>query len=163
MTRPDHALPTNAADGAFPAVGAEPGGQPIECRQSSRDPNTCPLTVKAGGALWLAGCTLNAVRLVDEFNWADGVMYLTFAVLIALWLSVAWFVWRGEKWARWLLLGLVAFGMLSFARLVERVAEISPFDVVLAVALAICHVSAAGLLLTGSANRWFRKESRHAG
>ena len=126
--------------------------------QDSRDLRMCPKAVKAGVAFWLAGCTLNGVRVARWFDWSDWVMYPTFAVLLALWLSVALFVWRGKRWARWLLLGLVAFGMLSLPRLALTLSEMSPFEVVMAVMLAIFHVSAAWLLLTDSAAGWFRKE-----
>jgi len=135
----------------------------IERMQSSRDLSACPSTVKASVVFWLAGCTLNVLRVVREFDWSDWVMYPTFSVLIALWLSVAWFVWRGKRWAQWLLLGLVAFGMLLLPRQALRLSEFSTSEIVMAGMLVVFHVTAAWLLLTDSATNWFRKKSRNVG
>jgi hypothetical protein len=123
--------------------------------------STCPRAVKASVSFWLVGCGLNTVRVVSGFDWKDWVMYPTFAMLVGLWLSVAWFVLRGKKWARWVLLGLVSFGLLTFPSILLYLQDIPAYQLVMAFLMAASYVGAASLLLSDSAKRWFNKEPQN--
>jgi hypothetical protein len=94
-------------------------------------PDACPRGVKQGVALWLLGSSLNGIRVVRAFDWSDWVMYPRFAILVILWLSVAWFVLQRKNWARWILVGLVAFAALGLPRMLLQLPEASLYQAVM--------------------------------
>jgi hypothetical protein len=122
-----------------------------------RNLSTCPKTVKLSVVFWLLGCAANSVRVVAGFDWSDWVMYPTFAVLVLFWLSVAWFVLKGKNLARWIMLALVAFGLLHIPKLLTQLPNLSAIEIAISILITLFNVAAAGLILTNSAKPWFRK------
>ena len=125
--------------------------------------DACPRGIKLGVLFWLSGCSLNAIRVVGVFDWSDWVMYPTFIILVVLWLSVAWFVLRRKNWARWTLIGLVAFAALSLPRMLLQLPETTLYQAMMSGLLVVFHLCAAWLLLGAKASRWFRGETQNAG
>ena len=107
-----------------------------------------------------AGAALGVVRFAGTTPGAPEDI-LPAALVLLLIGVLAWKIFMGRDWARWIFMATVGFGMVALAMIfywpTEFGVSVPPFARVANVIQFALNVTALVLLFTGDAGRWFQR------
>jgi hypothetical protein len=83
--------------------------------------------------------------------------YLGLAIFLAVLLLLAWLIYRGKNWARWLFIVLIGAGALSLPNQYNRFAAASTLTLLFYILQWILQVTAATLLLLPASRSYFKR------
>jgi len=115
-----------------------------------------PIQVNVALVLWTIGAGLNLIEWALEADWRDWVTYPVFVILLMLSALLLWFIYRRQNWARWLVVGLVAFRTLLLLRAIHRTEDISLRQAASLGSRTLFQLAPAILLFSRPATTWFR-------
>ena len=116
-----------------------------------------PLAVTLGLALFVANQAPNLVLDAIRGNWHSLYFYIILVVLLAVLFVPVWLIFRGNNWARWLLVAIFFVGFCAHLRsFINSHSSHSASWIALDFLKPFVDIVALTALFLPSSNRWFR-------
>lgn len=126
-------------------------------------PTSRPIHVKIAVMLLMTSCAIGIIKLATHgsFNYPQIVSLVTYA-----WgLLLAWVIFHGKNWARWLCLVLIAIAVLSLVfspTEIRRLLARPAIEIVWFSFQSLLSPAAVALLFLPPSNEWFRQQRNAA-